>query len=239
MFRALPIIQQDYPTHCWISLTLTQRNCDNSELRETVDAMSKSWDRFSKQKGFPAVGYIKSLEVTKGKSAPHTAHPHYHILMMVKPSYFGKGYINHEEWIARWKRAARLDYDPDIHVFRVREKRFQDAVFVEEKGALGLPNELQNKGLARAVVETFKYITKPDDIINDPDFLMAAIEQLHGVRSTSVGGVFRKYMRSAEPEDLVSDGQSLGSVSGNTIWYHYATFAGRYRMPVPLERDMA
>ena len=40
------------------------------------------------------------------------AHPHYHALLLVKPSYFTKNYIKQSEWVEMWQKALRADYAP-------------------------------------------------------------------------------------------------------------------------------
>ena len=61
----LPAIQETYPTHKWVFLTLTVRNCEMSELRSQIQAMGKAFSRMTKLASYPLVGAIKSLEVTR------------------------------------------------------------------------------------------------------------------------------------------------------------------------------
>jgi len=62
---ALPQIQAEYPTHKWIFLTLTVKNCHISELRSTIQNMGKAFGRLAKLAAYPLIGCIKSLEVTR------------------------------------------------------------------------------------------------------------------------------------------------------------------------------
>lgn len=62
---ALPEIQEQYPTHKWVFLTLTVRNCHMDDLRSTIKQMGEGWQRLSQLKSFPLDGCIKSLEVTR------------------------------------------------------------------------------------------------------------------------------------------------------------------------------
>ena len=61
----LPQIEQEHPKARWILLTLTVPNCPINELRTTLQAMSKAWQRFSQRKAFKPVlagyGRLKSL----------------------------------------------------------------------------------------------------------------------------------------------------------------------------------
>lgn len=62
---ALPEIQNEYPSHKWIFLTLTVKNCQLSELRSTIQEMGKGFSRLTKLVDYPILGSIKSLEVTR------------------------------------------------------------------------------------------------------------------------------------------------------------------------------
>ena len=45
MFQQLPKIQELYPTHRWVFLTMTVRNPPIIELRDTLKHMNESWQR--------------------------------------------------------------------------------------------------------------------------------------------------------------------------------------------------
>ena len=48
------------------------------------------------------------------------AHPHFHALLLVKPSYFAKGYIKQSDWVEMWAKALRADYLPSVNVKAVK-----------------------------------------------------------------------------------------------------------------------
>lgn len=106
-FDAFPRIYAAYPTMRYIMLTLTVRNCAISELRAVVDLMSKSFQRLSQRKDFPALGFVRSLEVTRGKDG--SAHPHFHVLLAVPPSYFGHSYLSKDKWSVLWLESLHLE----------------------------------------------------------------------------------------------------------------------------------
>lgn len=64
-FSQLPAIAEEYPKHRWVFLTLTQRNCQLSELRDTVKHMGDSFNRMRSLTDFPLLGWVRSLEVTR------------------------------------------------------------------------------------------------------------------------------------------------------------------------------
>ncbi len=64
-FRAMRKILVDYPGKRYIYLTLTVKNCEMEQLGETLTWMNESWQRLSQRKNFPAIGWLRSVEVTK------------------------------------------------------------------------------------------------------------------------------------------------------------------------------
>lgn len=62
----LPSLQKQFPKHRWLFLTLTIRNCELSDLRDTVKYLNQSFKRLWELKALsPFEGCIKSLEITR------------------------------------------------------------------------------------------------------------------------------------------------------------------------------
>jgi plasmid rolling circle replication initiator protein Rep len=180
--KILPQIAADYPTHRWLFLTLTLRNCPVTELRSTLTQMHDSFSRMVKLKSFPAVGWLKSTEVTRGKDG--SAHPHFHCLLMVSAGYFGgRAYIKQTEWVQIWKRSLRIDYDPVVEI-RAVKKGDNPAVLIPE---------------------LLKYCTKESDLVADKEWFLELTRQMHNSRVVSTGGLLKKYLKELEkePEDLI------------------------------------
>ena len=89
----IPKVLEAYPTYRWLFLTLTAKHIPASDLRTELKHLNKSFERLSKLKDFPGEGWIKCVEVTHSKTTKGYAHPHFHVLMIVKPSYFGVNYL--------------------------------------------------------------------------------------------------------------------------------------------------
>ncbi len=103
-YQAMPRLAAEHPKARWIFLTLTVKNCQISELRDTLKHMNASWQRLKDRKEFkPVSGWIRSTEVTRGKDG--TAHPHFHALLMVPPSWFTRHYIKQ---LAGWSFGASV-----------------------------------------------------------------------------------------------------------------------------------
>jgi len=222
--KALPRIQADHPKARWISLTLTVRNCDVSELKAKIGQMNQAWKRLSQRKQFPVIGFARSTEVTRayechlgttylgrhgktwvrawekahrGKTLTclptDEVHPHFHVLAMVNPGYFSHSYLTQAEWQQLWKEALRVEYEPVTHIQTVK------------------PNPKRpGSGLDSAIVETFKYTTKPEDLLGDgsPEdqaWLVEFTKQLHKTRSIALGGVLKNYLSESYPEELLTE----------------------------------
>ena len=176
MFQKLEEIKTQYPTHRWVFLTLTVRNCDLVDLRDTLKDMNASWKRMSETVAFKkgVAGFIRTTEVTRGKDGDMRAHPHYHALLLVKPSYFTKNYIKQSEWVEMWQKALRADYAPSVNVKTVKQ-------FAEGQ-------------LDKAICETLKYSVKPDDLTLTRDsgaWLHEMTRQTFKMRFIATGGVLK------------------------------------------------
>ena len=180
---ALPLIERDHPKVRWLHLTLTVRNCEITDLRDTLKLMNAGWKRLTLLKKFPAIGYFKSLEVTRGKDG--SAHPHFHILIMVMPNYFGGNYIKQDKWVEMWRKALRIDYDPGAHIKSIKLDTNSDTLDI--------------------LVEVAKYTVKGDDLICDPNWLVEYTKQVHKTRAISLGGILKQYLSDEEAtnEELV------------------------------------
>ncbi|WP_338206320.1 protein rep [Parageobacillus thermoglucosidasius] len=156
----------------WLFLTLTIRNCPGDVLGDTISHLMKSWDRLTRRKAFTdvVVGWFRSLEITRNL-LEDTYHPHFHVLLGVKPSYFikQKGYLTTRDWVSLWRECLRVDYDPVCHVRVVRNKRNieREMKILEQKGIFLSPDgRLVEADLAgSAVAELSKYATKSEDYI--------------------------------------------------------------------------
>lgn len=177
-YEALPAVQEAFPRHRWIFLTLTVRNCHVGELRATLTAMSAAWHRLIKRPEFRSVvGWVRTTEVTKG--ADGSAHPHYHCLLLVSPSYFGGShYVSQARWVELWESCARLDYHPVIDVRAVKGD------------------------LTEAVQETLKYSVKPSDMQSDNEWFLEYTRQVHKLRFVATGGALKDVLK---PEEQITD----------------------------------
>ena len=208
IIEALPKIKAEFPTHQWIMLTLTIRNVPIEELKEAIRSMNRAYRRMMKFIMWPADGSIKSMEVTKGKDG--RAHPHFHCLLHVPGGYFNGGqYLNHEKWRAMWRKAMKLDYDPQIWIERLPRKK---------------------QTMEDAVKEVLKYSVKPADLVDEDEWLWALTDQLHHVRAVEVLGSVKKFFKEDDDEMLVVEDKEQPELelTGNETTFDWHRKDARY-----------
>jgi plasmid rolling circle replication initiator protein Rep len=173
----------------WLHLTLTVRNVPIDDLRETIDEMNKAWQRLIQRKGWPAMGFIRSTEVTREDGNGY-AHPHFHCLLLVPSSYFGRNYIPKKDWIDLWTEALRADYSPSVWIQAVKKKMGENLRFL--------------------AVEVLKYAVKPSDLVGagtmeDAIWLDKLTEQTRNLRFVSTGGILKNLLKEdrEKNDDLI------------------------------------
>ncbi|MBS9386305.1 MAG: protein rep [Dolichospermum sp. BR01] len=199
-YQILPQVVTDYPKYRWLFITLTVRNCNIEELRETLDEINKAFKRLSELKAWPAKGWVKSIEVTKGKDGI-SAHPHIHLLAMVQPSYFSHGYIPQAKWVSLWQQCLRVNYQPVVDI-RAIKKHHDPKVLIPE---------------------ILKYQVKEADLVADREWFLELTRQLHKTRAIAVGGVLRHYMRELEEknQDLIGESEEMDEVKENSLLFRW------------------
>jgi len=215
--KALPTIEQAYPSARWVFLTLTVRNCPITDLRSTLQDMNKAWQRLIKRPEFASnvQGWIRTTEVTRGRD--DSAHPHFHVLMMVKPGYFaGKNYVKQSRWTEVWRECAKLDYTPIVDIRLVKQK----------PGASGCKSPLRH-----AVAETLKYAVKPSDMRDD--WLIELTRQVYKLRFFASGGALKNVLREVEETEhdllLADDPADANAASEPSLFFDWQRHIKRYR----------
>jgi plasmid rolling circle replication initiator protein Rep len=208
-YKVLPRIVERHPSHRWLFLTLTQKNVPIDQLRDTMSRMNKGFRRMADYKDFPAVGWLRSTEVTHGRDG--NAHPHFHCLLIVKPGYFGgTGYLSKDKWIAMWKRALQVDYSPILDVQAVKQG--------------SKPMEL--------VPELMKYCVKEGDLVKSREWFLELTKQMHGMKLIATGGILKDSLKELEeePEDLIGDDGSQESEDFARLYFSWKRHERKYRM---------
>ena len=210
-YKILPSVVENYPSYRWLFLTLTVCNCNLTDLQSTLRWMNKSWRRMMQRKKFPAIGWIRSTEVTRGKDG--SAHPHFHCLLMVKPIYFsGKSYIKQKDWVELWKSSLRVDYDPVVDIRAIKRDHS--------------PNEL--------IPEILKYSVKESDLVADREWFLELTRQMYKMRTVATGGVLKQYLKQLEqePEDLIGrdETKTEDEINEGHLFFNWKSENKRYKL---------
>lgn len=187
----------------YLFLTLTVKNCKGKDLIKLIKKIFEGFHRLFKYKKVDniTIGYVRALEITRNKKTGEY-HPHFHVLIGVSPKYFkGKDYIKQSEWIALWKKAMKLDYDPSVNIKKVKPKK-------------------EGQTIEAAAYETAKYTVKDSEYIvqdkngevdtkNTDEAVYYLAEALHGKRLIAFGKLFKEVRKELKLQDIESDEADL------------------------------
>jgi len=197
IMRIVHSAYEQRPAMRYVFLTLTCRNVAGEELSVTLDKLFEGFNRLFKYKQVDTatVGWIRSLEVTYNRDE-NTYHPHFHVLIAVAPDYFGRSYIKHAQWLEMWRKAMKLDYDPNVRI---------EAVY---------KNKMREGETSGVTLEIAKYTVKPDDILQANEDLMAEIVgtlhvALHHRRLIGFGKLFRELKSKLNLPDIEAEDVDL------------------------------
>ena len=172
------------PKARFLFLTLTVRNVSGDDLNKTLTSLTQSFDRLFRRAKVKKnlLGYLRSVEVTHNEKEK-TYHPHIHVLMMIRPSYFkGGGYISQKEWGEMWSQSLKVNYFPIIDI-RVVKQSYH--------------------GIEKAIVETEKYPVKPMDLdVTDKQVVDDLYQGLYRKRQLGFGGLFKAIKKQLALDDI-------------------------------------
>lgn len=183
-------------------------------------------------------GYFRAMEVTRNWDQESewygTYHPHFHVLLAVPNNYFGRNYIKQSEWKDMWKRAMKIDYDPIVHVARVKQKK-EVKTFEEVDSEIQQKMKLMTE--VSAVYEVLKYPVKDTDVIRGnqmTDENLKTVKDLDAAlaykRLISYGGLLKDIRKElqlddAEDGDLIhvddseDDEMANGAIDVMAYWH--------------------
>lgn len=209
------INQNDNDDVRYLFITLTQKNCNGSELVQEINKINKSFSLLvdKTKRVQPAtkfkkmlLGYIKSTEVTYNPKTK-TYHPHLHCIFAVQGEYFNKAnYINKNTWRAIWADLLKIDYLPQINVQAIKPARQQ-----------------------KAVAELAKYPAKVSSILNLPQtqavqVVMDLTTLCYKRRFVAFGGIFKKTKALLKMQDVEAENADLVG-AGNIKEFNYVARA--------------
>lgn len=208
----------------WVFLTLTVKNVEGDHLKQTITDMMQGFRKLFQYKKVKSgtLGFFRALEITKNHEE-NTYHPHFHVLIPVKRSYFtGKSYIKQAEWTSLWKRAMKLDYTPIVHVQRVKGKKGIDAEAIEKEVREAMEEQ-------KAILEISKYPVKDTDVIRGNEVTEENLDTVYYLdgalasrRLIGYGGILKEIhqelnLTDAEDGDLIRIEEDEDEVANETF----------------------
>lgn len=134
----------------YIFLMLTVPNCHGKELKRVIKKMNKALAKMLKRKRFKDVitGHIKVIEVDRNKNLPDHSrfHPHFHILLSVKNSYFENPFTD-GEIKKHWADCCPFNYPATGPIIGLRYPDMNK----------------EDKTIAELVFAVAKYVSTPND----------------------------------------------------------------------------
>ena len=213
LFAGLEKLYAEKPKLKGVFLTLTVKNVPLEDLGDEIERMNRAWKRLTQCSFFPTDLWLRRTEITVGvpqkavlgevksptcKGDLHMAHPHFHVLLLVKPSYFSRNYIKKSEWQKQWMMALRADYAPVVDVRAVKSNTGSGAT--------------PNVDAKSAVLEAAKYASKASALMELGPAITELHWQLRGKRLTAMSRKLSKYVKDgdiSEQEMLDADAKPL------------------------------
>ena len=184
--------------------TLTAPNCQQSELKEEITKYNKALVKMLKDEKYNFIhGYIRKLEITYNNDSSSksygTFHPHFHLLIAIDKSYFGRKYLSKQVWLADWRKAMADSSITQIDIKRV---------------SLGRKNNID-----KSILELTKYITKDFEFYSDVDVFENFYKGSKGKQMFAFSGIFRDAKRKLKNKELEKYADSKKEIQ----WYYLFT----------------
>ena len=215
-YEVLEAIQSEKKVR-YLFVTLTVKNCPIEQLSDTITYMNKSFKRMMEWKRLKGsvLGWSRILEYPPQKNDSSMIHPHYHCLIAVSTSYFGRDkslYIKQSEWQSLWQKALKADYAPSVDVRVIKAKNGIDPI-------------------AKAVAEFAKYPLKSVDIKPlSVDQFQELVYQMKRKRAVAFGGILKDYRKKLSLDDIEDGDLIYSDAVREEEWQRVATLIYQYKL---------
>ena len=146
------------------------------------------------------------------------AHPHFHALLLVKPSYFTINYIKQGDWVEMWAKALRADYLPSVNVKAVKAT-------LDEKGRKQLDKAFRNAQIQRK--NRLIWLLEGDK----GAWLHEMTKQVHKMRFIATGGVLKGILKPEDEittEEMISSSEEVQDVGEGRIAFQFKSEYRKY-----------
>lgn len=189
--KVLDVLNQNNK-YRYLFCTLTLKNCEYTELSNTLNQIKIGFTNFLKSHFFRGknkqfLGCFKSIEITINTDT-RTFHPHIHLLIAVDKYYFSKYnmfYIDNIKLKEEWKTCLGIDYFPICDIRAVRN-------------------------IKKVTCEVSKYICKSsdylfyDDLEKSSELVSILSDSLYNRRFIAYTGVFYQAKKIIKNDDNIN-----------------------------------
>lgn len=198
----------------FLFLTLTSPNVSAEDLSSEIKKLNLAYSKMFKRDKIKkaVVGYIRKLEVTTdqnpiitkelykrkkkyfanrglkvGDANPqyNTYNPHFHCILAVGKSYFGKNYIKQDEWLDMWREAK-----DDMTITQVKVTAVKNL------------DDTKEEVTSNPILEIAKYTAKDSDLFTNQDVFDTLYLALKGRQLIVYSGIFKDYAKMYENGEL-------------------------------------
>lgn len=174
-------------------LTLTIPNCEREDLSDSIRQIISSFTKLRNRAEWnqSIEGFFRSIEVTYNEKTD-SFHPHMHVMLHLKKSYYGSDYIKRDRWLELWRECTKNFNITQVDIRGLRTSS---------------PSEL-----AKSTAEVCKYSVKPSvlkvkDRRKKIEVLKDLKDGIYAKRLINTGGSIRNEIgQKILPEDQLDEG---------------------------------
>lgn len=213
MREIFPDLISKYPNHKYLFITFTVKNPKITNLRLVLLCMTRAYAKMFQRKAFKKwfVGDIRATEITRGKSGSDEAHPHFHALICVHPSYFqGANYMPADVWGKAWGECLAAEFVKEGLEYNAADypKGFPRVDIRLAKSA-DRKTDITNKNIhehgEQVINYVLKYSVKGSDLLRDGKadaWFWEFDKQVKGIRMIAATGDIKKSLAKLERDQF-------------------------------------
>ncbi|MFN7931085.1 MAG: protein rep [Blastocatellia bacterium] len=117
------LMQENAPGLRLLFLTFTVPSCEEEDLKQELDALPKGFTKLIRAPEIKpyVVGYVRAIEVDYNCETK-LFHPHLHVLLAVRASFYSKGYLSQQRFLELWQKATERTEITQIKIKAVKPK---------------------------------------------------------------------------------------------------------------------
>ncbi|HBY3842809.1 TPA: hypothetical protein MIT04_27420 [Klebsiella pneumoniae] len=213
MKEIFPDLISKYPNHKYLFITFTVKNPKLKNLKSVLICMSRAYAKMFQRKAFKKwfVGDIRSTEITRGNSGEDEAHPHFHALICVHPTYFkGSNYMSADVWGQNWGECLEAEFKKEGLEYNAADypKGFPRVDIRLAKSA-DRKTDITNKNITehgeQLINYVLKYSVKGSDLLKNgkaDQWFWEFDKQVKNIRMIAASGDIKKSLAKLERDQF-------------------------------------